>query len=113
MASQSSTDEEYIPLAQVSKLPFIPRRRRGRKLHSSTVFRWAQKGLNGVRLRTTQFGGTKVTTVTWLQDFFARLSTNAHSGEVLDDAADNHRAIDSDLIEGELDSMMGSDQNGA
>ena len=36
-----ATEEDLIPLMQVPELPFVPRRRRGTKLHPSTVFRWA------------------------------------------------------------------------
>jgi hypothetical protein len=66
--------DEVIPLSQVPDLPFIPGRRRGRKLHPATVFRWAQHGVRGVKLATLQYGGTKVTTLTALTDFFSRLS---------------------------------------
>jgi hypothetical protein len=66
--------EELIPLSQVPKLDFIPRRRRGKKMHLSTPFRWAQVGLRGVRLQTIQFGGTKCTTRSMLRDFFSRLA---------------------------------------
>ena len=67
--------EELIPLSQVPNLPFIPRRRRGRKLSISSVYRWAKNGVgpNKVRLETVQFAGTKCTTVSRLRDFFHRL----------------------------------------
>lgn len=69
-----NSGDSLIPLSQVPKLPWIPRRRKGRKLHVSTVFRWAQRGVKGVNLRCLQFGGTKVTTEAALRDFFNRLT---------------------------------------
>jgi hypothetical protein len=66
-----------IPLAQVPSLPFIPRRRCGRKLHVSTVFRWAQRGVGGIRLEVVRVGGSLCTTIPDLQSFFSALA-NAH-----------------------------------
>src|SRR4051812_23014026 len=66
-----------VPLSQVPGLPFIPRRRNGRKLHKATVFRWAKRGLRGVRLESMQFAGTKVTTVAAIQRFFSLLGENS------------------------------------
>jgi hypothetical protein len=76
--SESKIDadkEELIPLSQVPNLPFVPRRRRGRKLSISSVYRWAKDGVgpNNIRLETVQFGGTKCTTVRKLHEFFKRL----------------------------------------
>ena len=65
-----------IPLIQVSKLTWIPRRRRGRKLHISTVFRWVRPGVRGVRLECIRFGGTLCTSEPALKRFLAALSAN-------------------------------------
>jgi Protein of unknown function (DUF1580) len=73
------SSEQLVSLAQVSKLRFIPHRRGGKRLHISTVFRWAQKGLRGIQLETLQFGGTRVTSVEALQRFFDRLSKPGRS----------------------------------
>ena len=43
---------DLIPLEQVSRM--LPKR-----THRSTVFRWAQKGCRGVRLRVVSVGGVK------------------------------------------------------
>ena len=61
---------ELIPLSQVPRLPFMPRPRRGRKMAASTIFRWAQRGVRGVRLEVVRVGGTLCTTVQALQHFF-------------------------------------------
>ena len=58
---------ELIPLEQVSAmLPGRPNR--------STVFRWAQRGCRGVRLRTVSVGRRKCTTEAWMWEFFEQLS---------------------------------------
>jgi len=54
---------ELIPLAKVSAL--LPTRP-----HRSTIFRWAAKGVEGVRLQSVSVGGTRCTTQQWLLEFF-------------------------------------------
>jgi hypothetical protein len=66
--------EELIPLTQVPALPFVPRRRRGKKLNVATVFRWAQQGIAGTRLEIIRFGGTLCTNRSALLEFFRRLT---------------------------------------
>jgi hypothetical protein len=66
--------EQLIPLTQVPALPFVPRRRRGTKLNQATVFRWANPGVQGVRLEAIRFGGTLCTTQSALLEFFRRLT---------------------------------------
>lgn len=87
------TVEKPIPLGQVPDLDFVPRRRRGRKLNVSTVHRWAQRGLRGVRLETLCFGGTKCTTVAAMQRFFEALSEPAGPA-VVRTSAQRERAAD-------------------
>ncbi|MCC7389830.1 MAG: DUF1580 domain-containing protein [Phycisphaerales bacterium] len=65
-------DDELLTLAQAATL--IPSRRVGRSTAASTLFRWARHGLRGVRLEVIQLGGTKYTTRSALERFFARLS---------------------------------------
>lgn len=84
--------ERVVSLTQATKL--LPRRRRGRKPHPSTLFRWALSGCRGVVLETVQVGGTKCTSVEALQRFCDRLSrggaaatgarpkTDGHGGRV-------------------------------
>ncbi len=52
----------------------LPRRRKGKRPHVATVYRWAQKGCKGVRLETIQVGGTKCTSLEALQRFFEQLT---------------------------------------
>ena len=51
----------------------LPHRRRGSRPHVATLYRWAQRGLRGVRLETIQVGGTLCTSVEALQRFFEAL----------------------------------------
>ena len=39
-------------------------------LHRSTIYRWAQKGRRGVRLRVVSVGSKRCTTESWLMEFF-------------------------------------------
>src|SRR3954470_23880577 len=39
----------------------LPRRRRGRKTHVSTLYRWSRSGCRGVRLETVSLGATRCT----------------------------------------------------
>jgi hypothetical protein len=52
----------------------LPRRRRGKKPHIATLYRWAERGLKGVRLETIQVGGTCCTSIEALQRFFNGLA---------------------------------------
>ena len=65
-----------IPLTQVPDLPFMPRRRSGRKISKATAFRWAKVGVGPgkVRLATVQAGGAKCTTKAMLVEFFTALA---------------------------------------
>ena len=69
--------EEVVSLAEATKR--LPKIRNGKRLHLSTLFRWAQGGKLAndgaqVRLETIQLGGTKCTSLEALQRFFDRLT---------------------------------------
>ena len=64
--------ETVLTFAQAADT--LPRRRRGRKAHISTLYRWATAGCKGVVLETIQIGGTRCTSREALQRFFERLS---------------------------------------
>ncbi len=66
--------EKLIPLADVPRLPWVPRRRRGRRLHVATVYRWCLHGIRGHKLEYAQVGGAKATTETALMRFFEALT---------------------------------------
>ena len=59
-----------MTLAQATK--HLPRRRRGKKPHASTLYRWALNGVQGVRLEVIRVGGTLCTSLEALQRFCER-----------------------------------------
>jgi Protein of unknown function (DUF1580) len=73
-----SAHENLISLADVPGQ--LPDRRGGKRPHVSCVYRWAQRGIRGVRLEVLQIGGTKCTSLEALQRFFERLGA-ADGGE--------------------------------
>jgi Protein of unknown function (DUF1580) len=75
-----SASETLLTLKQAADE--VPRRRRGRKTHISTLFRWSTVGCRGVVLETIQVGGTRCTSREALQRFFERLSQPVQAGAV-------------------------------
>jgi hypothetical protein len=71
MAIDIST-EAVVTLTEATH--HLPRRRKGKRPAVSTMFRWAQRGVRGVRLETIQVGGTKCTSLEALQRFCDRLT---------------------------------------
>jgi hypothetical protein len=61
-----------IPLRDVPR--YLPRLRRGKRVHVATVYRWAGRGVRGERLATFRVGGTLCTTPDLLAAFLARLT---------------------------------------
>lgn len=72
------TKEKLISFREAVEL--LPRRRKGRKVHVATLYRWALHGLRGVRLETLQVGGSRATTIEALQRFFRRLEEQPKDG---------------------------------
>ena len=60
--------EKLITLSEATK--YVPRRRKGKKAHPATLYRWAARGLRGVRLETIRIGGSLCTSQEKLQLFF-------------------------------------------
>lgn len=52
----------------------LPSSRAGKRIHVSSVYRWAGRGVRGVRLETVSIGGATKTSVQALQRFADRLS---------------------------------------
>ena len=65
--------EDVLTLRDAAKV--LPRRRRGRKPHLSTLVRWSICGIRGVRLETIRVGGTLCTSREAHQRFCERLSS--------------------------------------
>ena len=63
--------EDYLTLAEATKqLPRV----NGRKVHTSTLWRWCRRGCKGVRLQYYRIGRTIMTTEGALQQFFTALA---------------------------------------
>jgi hypothetical protein len=83
-----TTAETILSLSQAADE--LPRRRRGRKTHVSTLYRWATSGCRGVRLETIQVGATRCTSREAIQRFCERLS---QSGDGADQAPPRRSAL--------------------
>ena len=64
--------EEVITLAEAARS--LPRRRAGRPVHLSCVYRWTTVGCRGVVLEHIQIGSTRCTSREALQRFFDQLT---------------------------------------
>jgi hypothetical protein len=78
-ASMTSESDSSFPVPERDLIPFedVPAllpTRRGRKRHKSAVYRWADEGIEGVRLRYLQVAGQKCTTRRWLMEFFTDIT---------------------------------------
>ena len=58
---------KFVPLSDVPGM--LPLRLNGRKVHISAVYRWASKGVRGVRLQTVRIAGALFTTREAVEDF--------------------------------------------
>ncbi len=64
-------DEQIVTFSEAAKaLPKV----NGRRPHASTIWRWARKGIQGVRLETRRLGGRFVTSLEALERFTKTLA---------------------------------------
>lgn len=70
-------NENLIGLSEVPKL--LPKRSNGKRIHISAIYRWAQKGIRGIRLETLRLGGTTYTSREAIQRFADSQTANATS----------------------------------
>lgn len=71
--------DDLIPLVEAAK------RSPGRP-NVSTVYRWVQKGVHGVRLKVVSVGRTRFTTSQWLREFFESTEAARRRSEADDEA---------------------------
>ena len=64
--------ETLITLSEAARL--LPRNPAGRRVHTSTIYRWSKHGLRGVVLETVQAGGRRCTTRLAVLRFVSELS---------------------------------------
>lgn len=67
-------DFESGELVEISKMPTRLEKLIGKRLNISTIYRWMNKGIAGIRLETVLVGGQRYTSLAWVQRF-VELST--------------------------------------
>jgi hypothetical protein len=72
--------EDLLPLAMAARE--VPNRHGSRGIHVATLWRWACRGVRGVRLETVLIGGIRQTSRQALQRFIER-TTAAANGEAV------------------------------
>lgn len=95
------TNEEVVTLSQATE--YVPARGRANKVHVSTIYRWALRGIGGVRLETVMVGGTRCTSVEALLRFFDRLTAAADGTSTSSPATSRHRKAQVRAAERELE----------
>lgn len=66
------TAETLLSLTDAART--LPRRRAGKKVSTSCLYRWTLSGCRGVILESIQIGGTRCTSKEALARFFGRLT---------------------------------------
>jgi hypothetical protein len=87
--------ETVLSLTDAAKL--LPRLRRGKRPHVSTLYRWANKGIRGVRLETIRVGGTVCTSQDALRRFCDHLSHPEQHGPPLTPRTPPVHAVEKEL----------------
>lgn len=72
MKSIDPTCSDLRPLACYARR--LPSSRPGKRIHKSTLFRWATRGSGGVVLRTSRLGSGRFTCDAWVSEFMDRLT---------------------------------------
>jgi hypothetical protein len=86
-------EEQVTGLAEAARL--LPQLRRGRPVSPSTIYRWIESGVNGIRLETAMLGGRRVTSKEALLRFFARLNAESDVDTVA--AAQQQQTVEDEL----------------
>jgi hypothetical protein len=79
------TKERAIPLSDVPR--YVPKRR-GKKVHYSTVYRWTTKGARGRNLDTFLSGGLRYTTIEAVRRFLIAKPAVSSAADDLGEAID-------------------------
>lgn len=92
-----TTREEVAPFAAAAK--WLPSLRGGRPIAPGTLWRWARRGLKGVRLEIVMVGGIACTSREALQRFFESRTEQENWGgqPAPTEADDRHSAVESEL----------------
>jgi hypothetical protein len=70
-------ENDLLTLGEARSL--VPRRR-GKHPSLKTMYRWSSRGCRGVRLRTVQVGGSRMTCSTWVMTFLDELTARSIPG---------------------------------
>jgi hypothetical protein len=74
--------EPLIPLRDIPKLNWIPKRRGGSRLNVATIWRWVHRGCAGVKLPTADVGSCPCVTESSLRQFFIDVAEAKRGGDV-------------------------------
>ena len=74
--------EEIFSLTAATKLPCFANRRSGKRIHVSTLWRWATAGVGGVKLETIMAGGSRMTSFEAIERFFEQSTLHADGEHV-------------------------------
>jgi Protein of unknown function (DUF1580) len=75
-------NEDIMTFSQAAE--WLPRRRKGRKVAASTLWRWASVGIAGIRLEVIFVGASRCTSKAALQRFFEKISEARSGGSTTD-----------------------------
>lgn len=95
MVATNFVDRAQEGMSYAQAATFVPRRN-GKRVHASTVMRWANDGVRGpngerVRLATLRVGGRRLVTLAALEQFLATLNADSDdSTESSAEAAHRH-----------------------
>ncbi len=85
--------EDVVSLRDAASI--LPKLRQGKRIHVNTLYRWASRGIRGVRLEVVRIGRTLVTSREAIQRFVEGSSGTTGSRVT--------RSNDADRAEAELD----------
>lgn len=94
-----TTKEQPIPFSVAARE--VPNRNGGRGVSVPTTWRWAMRGIRGIRLESIMVGGVRMTTAEALQRFYAA-TTAAADGVPLPTRTPAARAREIAAAEAEL-----------
>lgn len=75
------SSEQLVSFREVADL--MPRNFNGKKISLSTIYRWSNRGINGVTLETIRVGGIRCTSMEALGKFIATLSASPRNPPML------------------------------
>ena len=76
--------ERVFSLADAAKLPWLPRRRRGKRPAAVTIWRWTSTGCHGILLESVSVGNTTCVSEEALIRFFSALTQLRNKDRELD-----------------------------